>query len=191
MRFFARVFGLLIPILIIASFHSDVFARNAGTDVVWTRTIIPTAASGCRIEITKGDISPDATRCRYSGHMRSGTKLSVRSQIREASWVKLTMSDESEQEFEIYIGNSSNSDFKYIFDQLFSRRAIKFEYPTCRIKTKWQTIRNVGFPSDLFREAGKEKWTFGADYVAFEFCNYDVTYIEFKDGKLVELTGLI
>ncbi len=202
-RFFKVI--LIGVALLVAVGAQQVYAQKAfkpGT--VWTKIVIPTAAYECRIEIGTRFLSPIVEKCIYEDHLKSGSQLSILSRKKEGKWVALRLRTDTDAimkvnyvnsikvkrgtEFDFYIESKS---FDRVFARVFSLRKVEFEYPGCYVKTVEQTISKVGFPSSIYRDNGKEKWTFSSDHVVWNFCNYDVTYLYFENGKLKELSGLI
>lgn len=186
-----KSFTLGFVMLMVIGFCTVSFGQGNREQFIWTKTILPTVSSGCRIEITDNDISPDAKFCYFEGHMKAGSKLELIFTRKENKWIKLRFKNEENEHFVIYVENQSNSKYKRIFDKLFSRKEIKSAYPGCGVRTTRETIFHVGFPTYFSRTTDEEKWHFNADYVAFGFCNYDETLLEFKNGKLIKLSGTI
>ncbi len=159
----------------------------------WTKFVLATEGN-CKIEITPTDISPSEEICVFSAHLKTDTKIKLLELSDEKNWAKLKFQTADKREFDVYLKNDSRKTFHKSFKLAFSKnkRFKEDYYPYDNsLDTKLDLIKNLGFPTSISRDKENEKWTFGADWVYFDFYNYDETYIYLENDKVTKINGII
>jgi hypothetical protein len=190
-RFAIRAFAIVILTVAAVSVETAVGQKAQKVEVVWTKIIIPTLSQGCRIELASTSLSPSVSECVYAGHLRSGSQVAIVSRTKTPGWTLLKLRSAAGVEFDFYVEHRSQVSFERLLNSVFSAKKVEFEQPGCNFRTVKEAIQKVGFPTKISREKGKEKWVFDADYLASSFCSYDVTFVDFENGKVKQVSGLI
>lgn len=190
-----KIAFLIISILILSS--SIISQTNINKNIFvgksyWTKFVLATF-SDCRIEITPDNISPNQGNCKFQIHLEANSKIKLKKIIYQKQWAKLIFDDKGNYEFEIFLKSDSKINLQKSFDLAFSKKSVSDDRitPSCNVKTRLDVIRKNGFPSEIYRKGKSETWIFDVGWIGGQFCGYDATHIEIKNGIVTDISGIV
>ena len=97
--------------------------------------------------------------------------------------------------YEIFLKSNSRINYQKAFRLLFSEKELTPEelHPSCHLnpKTKEQLLRCIGFPIEVRRERGLEKYCYDLAFVGFMFYGFHDWCVEVKGNKVLRIYGSI
>lgn len=186
-------FYLIGSLMIATAFGQNALSADPLSATYYTKIVIPTSARGCKIQISRNDISPGVDSCRYFGHLETGSLVRLNGEKKDGRWMKLDLSTEEDQQFTIYVERESGS-YKDIFGMLLSDEPYLSTNKGCDSVSKGDLIWNIGFPSFFARDKASEVWEFPVEHPASysgNICGYDTAIIRITNDGAVEIGGSV
>ena len=164
--------------------------RNSQSNKFWVKNALPSLAD-CRIVIETENLSSRSKICTYTGFLPIGAKVRVTPLSLGIYSRSFRVKPQNDEPFTLHFSARSKKEFESLFLVFFSKQVITKNYTTCNIKWRSDVIRQIGFPDSIVRSGNSEKWTLTPNHPYWSVCGYDVTHFDFKNGRLVNISGLI
>ncbi len=124
--------------------------------------------------------------------MYMGIELEITSMERADKFLKLSIKTQKDS-FQVLLANRSRRELERSFDLVFAEKWAEREGDIgCGgYETKLQAIKCLGFPIFACKKGRTERLFYIPQYAEGRLLGYDECWIEIKDGKVVNIAGII